>query len=124
MAYGYKWRPSKSDARDFYETMQEIKAYCEENLIDHSGDYDSYYFSINDQPYRVSNHSVEASDAGAWREMSNGEVIKVREEYHNGRELDTIYIHAGKTRIIGIHKALLAGIALDGRGNPKSGSRP
>jgi hypothetical protein len=66
---------------------------------------DSFYFDINGQKYRVSNHSVESSHRN-----SGG-------QYHqDGREDDTIYIHASKTRIADIHKLLLAGHKLDGRG--------
>ena len=75
---------------------------------------DSYYFTINEQMYRVSNHSIEQSNAGAYNRLT-GE--KVRELYHEeGRRDDTIYIHASKTRIIDIYNDLAAGYKLDSRG--------
>lgn len=102
----YKWKPSKSAARAFAQKMNEIDDYCAAHGISSSATNDSYYFTINGQDYRVSNHSVEASHRN-----SGG-------KYHeNGREKETIYIHASKTRLIEIHKALLAGRKLDGNGN-------
>lgn len=88
-----------------------------ENNISKSANSDSYYFEINGQKYRVSNHSVESSNRGAYEE---GTHEQIRELYHpEGREKDTIYIHAGKTRIMEIYENLKAGKELDGRGNIK-----
>lgn len=114
---GYrKWRPSKSQTREFYKEMEEIKDFCNENGIDYSHNMDSYYFKLNGQAYRVSNHSIEASNNGS---VVNG--IQVRELYHpNGRDKDTIYIHAGKTRIKQIYEDLKSGYTLDGKGNRKA----
>lgn len=111
-----KWKPSKTAAREFAQRNREIDEFCIENGIDRSRNGDSYYFTIAGQAYRVSNHTVEASNAGAtdWK----GE--QVREKYHeDGRKADTIYIHAGKLRIMEIFNALKAGKKLDGRGNIK-----
>ena len=75
----------------------------------------SYYFTIDGQDYRVSNHSVEASNAAAF-DYTLG--VQRRDLYHaEGRKADTIYIHASKTRIIEIYTDLAAGRKLDGRGN-------
>ena len=116
MFYGHKWRPSKSDAQEFAQTMEEIRDFCQKNGISHSLSCDSYYFCIDGQEYRVSNHSVEASNARAYDWMG----YQVREEYHpSGRDKDIIYIHAGKTRIREIYNDLKAGYQLDGRGNRK-----
>ena len=72
-------------------------------------------FEINGQKYRISNHSVEASNKGAYNELT-GELT--RGLYHpNGRLEDVIYIHASKTRIIEIYNNLKKGLKLDGRGN-------
>lgn len=102
----YKWKPSKSAARAFAQQMREIEDYCIENNISSSYNNDSYYFTINGQNYRVSNHSVEAS-----RRNSGG-------KYHqDGRSDEVIYIHASKSRLIEIHQALLRGEKLDGNGN-------
>ena len=61
---------------------------------------DSYYFTINNQKYRVSNHTVEASNSAAFDSTTG---TYKRSLYHpDGREDDTVYIHAGKTRIIEI----------------------
>lgn len=114
MAYRYKYKPSKKAAREFAAKMREIDEFCASHGIQQSRAGDSYYFSINGKKYRVSNHSVEASNAAAFDWMGN----QVRHLYHEGgRDGGTIYIHAGKTRIIEIYTDLLAGFELDGRGN-------
>lgn len=115
MGYYRKWKPSKTATREFAEKMNEISSFCNEHNISQSARGDSYYFEIGDQKYRVSNHSIEASNRHAYDEFTG---IKLREEYHpDTREKDTIYIHASKTRIIEIYDHLLAGKRLDGRGN-------
>lgn len=116
MAYGKKWKPSKTAAREFAKQMNEIDDFCSANGISQSRSSDSYYFEINGQKYRVSNHSVEASNRHAY----NWQGEQVRERYHNdGRKDDVIYIHASKTRIIEIYENLKAGKTLDGFGNVK-----
>ncbi len=96
--------------------MQKIGAFCAENGIHSSLSFDSYYFTLNGVKYRVSNHSVEASNREAFDELTG----QKRELYHqNGREDDVVYIHASKTRIIEIYNDLAAGYELDGRGNRK-----
>lgn len=113
----YKWRPSKAQKQEYARKMQEIEEFCAANGIQQSYKGDSYYFMLNGINYRVSNHSVEASNAAAYDEHT-GE--KKRELYHDGgREENTVYIHAGKTRIIEIYNDLKAGYQLDGRGNRK-----
>lgn len=57
----YRWKPSKSAAREFAAKMNEIEKFCEDNGIDSSLMQDSYYFTIDGQKYRVSNHTVAAS---------------------------------------------------------------
>ena len=110
--YQYRWKPSKSAAREFAKQMQDIETFCAENGIQQSATGNSYYFIINGKHYRVSNHSVEASNRAAYKD---GE--QVRALYHEGgRETDTVYIHASKTRIIDIYNNLKAGYKLDGRG--------
>lgn len=97
----YCWKPSKSAAREFAAKMNEIEKFCEENG------------TINGQKYRVSNHTVAASNRGAY----NVEGEQVRGLYHpNGEEDDTIYITASKTRLIEIYTALKAGKKLNRRG--------
>ena len=112
----YRFKPSKTAAKEFAVKMQEIEAFCIKNGISQSFNGDSYYFSINGKQYRVSNHSVEASNKAAYD--FTGE--KKRELYHaEGRKDNTIYIHASKTRIIEIYNDLKAGYELDGRGYRK-----
>lgn len=95
--------------------MKKIEEFCSENNITASRTNDSYYFTINGQEYRVSNHSIEASNKKAFTDLG-----QTRELYHpNGREEDVIYIHAGKTRIIDIYTDLANGYVLDGKGNRK-----
>jgi hypothetical protein len=114
----YKWKPSKKAAKEFAAKMEEIRDFCSKNLISMSASGDSYYFTINGQEYRVSNHSVEASNAKAYSEVYG----KVREVYHpGGRDKSVIYIHASKTRIIEIYNDLQNGYQLDGRGHRKEG---
>lgn len=108
-----KWKPSKTKARDFAKMMEEIDTFCRENGISQSNSSDSYYFELNGQKYRVSNHSVEASNARS-RDWTGA---KVRDLYHpNGRETDVIYIHASKIRIMEIYTDLKSGYQLDGFG--------
>ena len=102
----FKSKPSKTARREFAQKMREIDAFCDKHGISQSLSSDSYYFEINEQYYRVSNHSVEASYRN-----SHG-------KYHcMGRLDDVIYIHACKTRIMDIYNDLAAGYTLDGRGN-------
>lgn len=113
LEYGH-WKPSKTARREFAQKMQDIDDFCRENNISQSRSSDSYYFTINGQKYRVSNHTVDASNRHAYDWLGN----KVRDEYHSkGEEDDTIYITAGKTRLIDIYNDLKAGYKLDRRGN-------
>lgn len=113
----YKWKPSKSARVEFAKKMQEIEAFCLKNDISKSKTGDSFYFDVCGQAYRVSNHSIEASNRRAFNEFGE----QTRELYHEeGREADVIYIHASKTRLIEIYEALKAGAVLDGRGNKKN----
>ena len=113
MGYRKKWTPSKSAARAFAQQMAEIDAFCAEHGIQQSRSSDSYYFVIDGRRYRVSNHSVEASNARTRDALGN----VIRKAYHpDGREDDVTYIHAGKTRIVEIYRDLAAGYELDGRG--------
>ena len=106
MSFKRRFKPSRTAAQAFAETMHDIDMFCTENNIVQSCTSDSYYFTINGQKYRVSNHSTESS------------CYHSKGRYHaEGRKDDTIYIHASKTRIIDIYKALQAGKKLDGHGN-------
>ena len=117
MKYG-RWKPSKTAKREFSEKLKEIEKFCAENGICSSSSNDSYYFTVRGVNYRVSNHTIEASNRGAYDELT-GE--KKRTLYHqNGREENTVYIHASKTRIIEIYNDLIAGYTLDGRGYRKN----
>lgn len=116
MGYRYKWKPSKTAKREFAEKMREIDTFCKENDISQSNTSDSYYFALNGKNYRVSNHTIEASNRHAYNEFGE----QTRALYHpNGRDDDTIYITASKTRLIEIYKDLSAGYDLDGRGYRK-----
>lgn len=114
MAYGRRWKPSRNAKREFAEKMEKIDEFCKENNIQASASMDSFYFTINGQDYRVSNHSVESSNFAAFDEFGN----QVREIYHKGgRDENVIYIHASKTRIIEIYSDLKNGYKLNGKGN-------
>lgn len=109
-----KWRPSKSRAIQFAMEMDFIREFCEENNIQTSKNNDSYYFTINDKNYRVSNHTIEKSNSAAF-DTDIG--FQKRELYHDiKRDDNTVYIHAGKTQIIEIYNDLKAGYELDGKG--------
>lgn len=115
MGYGRRWKPSKSSVAQFKKKMDEISDFCNEKGIIQSRGGDSYHFTINNQKYRVSNHTVEASNAAAYRDG-----IQIRDVYHEGgKQEDIMYIFAGKTRIIEIYNDLEAGYELDHRGNRK-----
>lgn len=110
----YRWKPSKAARAEFAAKMREIESFCQEHDIRASLAGDSYYFQLNGKNYRMSNHSVEASNRGAF-DPTTGE--QRRELYHEGgREADTVYILAGKTRLVEIYNDLAAGLALDSRG--------
>lgn len=112
--YFRKWQPSKTKIREFAKKMDEIDNFCNENGIIQSRSSDSYYFFLNGQEYRVSNHTVYQSN----RKAINCFGERVREEYHpNGEEDGVVYITASKTRIIEIYNNLKAGKKLDRRGN-------
>ena len=95
----YKWKPSKSAKKEFAQKMDRIQVFCDKHGIEYSSTMDSFYFVLNKQQYRVSNHSVETSK---WHPL--------------GRQRDVIYIHASKTRIIDIYNDLKVGYVLDGFG--------
>lgn len=105
------WKPSKSQKRDFAIQMQEIEAFCREHNISRSLSSDSYYFTVNGKNYRVSNHTIEASDRG----MYNFTAEKVRDSYHDNDNID-VYITASKTRIIEIYNDIVSGYKLNKRG--------
>ena len=44
---GYRWKPSKSKAKEFALLMNEIDEFCAKNGINNSSTNDSYYFRIN-----------------------------------------------------------------------------
>lgn len=108
-----KWKPSKRAVMKFVSTMNDIDLFCSEHGIRQSVNSDSYYFTLNGQKYRVSNHTIEKSNQGAYKD---GE--QVRALYHElDRQDDTIYIHASKTRLIEIYEKLQQGYKLDGTGH-------
>ncbi len=110
---GYKWKPSKAAAQEFGEKMREIETFCAENGIQRSLRGDSYYFDLNGQSYRVSNHTVEQSNRKAFNENDE----QIRALYHpEGRLANVIYITASKARIIDIYSDLKNGFQLDKRG--------
>lgn len=116
MSFKYKYKPSKTKAKEFANKMNEIDDFCRENGISHSKSSDSYYFNIDGKNYRVSNHTVAASNSKAFNELGE----QIRDKYHeNGEEADTIYITASKTRIIEIYNDLKNGYELNRRGYRK-----
>lgn len=110
---GYRYKVSKTKAREYAQKMDEIDDFCRANGISHSLSSDSYYFTVDGIKYRVSNHTLQASDRGI-RDSLTGE--KLRDSYHQHDD-DLVCITAGKTRIIEIYNAVKAGKVLDKRGN-------
>lgn len=111
-----RFKPSKKQAAEFAAKMKEIEIFCNANGISQSLRGDSYYFTLNGICYRVSNHTIEASNVKAFNEFGE----QIRDIYHpNGRDTDTVYITASKTRIIEIYNDLKNGFELDKRGNRK-----
>lgn len=122
MGYGYRWRPSKTAKREFAQLMSEIDDFCLENGIMQSSSSDSYYFSLDGVSYRVSNHTIEASNRAAFDPLTG---VQLRNLYHGTkRDEDTVYIHASKTRIMQIYNDLKDGYILDGRGEVKFVTNP
>lgn len=114
MAYKRKWKPSRTKAREYAQTMTEIEEFCRQNGIHKSKS--SYYFTHDGKNYRVSNHSIEASNRCAFDEFGN----QIREKYHSDkRDDDTVYIHASVTRIMQIYTDIIGGYELDGKGRRK-----
>lgn len=114
MRFNYKWKPSKSRAREFAREMERIDEFCRRHGIDQSASSDSYYFTLNGKKYRVSNHTMQQSNRKAFDELTRE---RIRRSYHNlEEEADTICITASKTRIIEIYEKLKAGYKLDKRG--------
>lgn len=116
-----KYQPSKAKKGEFKRKMKEIETFCKENNIRHSMSYDSYYFEINEQQYRVSNHAVESRIG---KVIDYDELMQpIREKMYDfeiTRDKEVIYIHASKIRIIEIYNDLKAGYQLNGRGNRKA----
>lgn len=111
-----KWKPSRKKINDFVAAMDEIKIFCDDNNISYSSTMDSYYFIINNQSYRVSNHTIESSNNRAFDQHGT----QIRNKYHDDkRREDTIYIHASKLRLIEIYTNLKLGFELDGKGHKK-----
>lgn len=115
--YKYKWTPSKKRKREFAILMDKIDDFRYENGISRSSTSDSYYFTINDQKYRVSNHAVESRKGKVLYHDSAGMPIRAQiPSEWTKREKDIKYIHASKTRNMEIYNDLKAGYELDGFG--------
>lgn len=108
----FKWKPSKTQRTEFALKMREIEDFCKKNDIYKSISGDSYYFYINGVKYRVSNHTIEASNRKAFNDFGE----QIRELYHDEYD-DCVCYTAGKTRIIDIYNDLKNGYSLDKRGN-------
>lgn len=113
--FGSKWTPNNKEREEFKNKMNEIEKFLDEHRdISASVSRDSFYFVINETCYRVSNHSIEASNKRAY-DRNTGE--QIREKYHDDeRDKETRYIHASKTRIIDIYNAIASGKKVNGRG--------
>lgn len=108
----YKWKPNKSARQEFAQKMNEIDEFCKQHNISKSSTSDSYYFLLNGKNYRISNHTIEASNSHAFNEFGE----QKRAFYHDENDKIDICITAGKTRLIEIYNDLVAGYELDSRG--------
>lgn len=108
------WTPSKNDKQNYIAQRQELDKFCKDNNISVSMSGDSYYFTIEGQDYRISNHTIEKSDSGMYRNDPYLGNIKVRDSYHTDR--DTISFTASKLRVPEIYNNLKVGLTLDKRG--------
>ena len=112
----YRYQPSRAKKKEYAAKMREIDEFCQKHGIEQSRSSDSYYFVLNGTRYRVSNHTIAASNRHAYNELGE----KIREKYHNNEEnSDVVCITASKTRIMDIYMDLEAGYELDRRGNRK-----
>ena len=111
----FKYRPSKSARVKFAQKMNEIDEFCKQHNISKSSTSDSYYFSLNGKNYRVSNHTIKASNNHAFNELGE----QIRPLYHDENEKIDVYITAGKTRLIEIYNNIANGVELDARGFKK-----
>lgn len=110
-----RWRPTKAQMKEYISKMNEIDEFCKVHNIERSASSDSYYFTLNGQDYRISNHTIEASNKRAY----DGSGRQKRHKYHPDEREDNIkYIHASKTRLIEIYKILETGCEVDGYGMP------
>ena len=103
---------SRTKAKEYAQEMEEVENFCRDNGISTSRSLDSFYFTLNGTKYRVSNHTLQASDRGM-RDSLTGE--KLRDSYHNNDD-DLVCFTAGKTRIEQVYSDLKAGHKLDKRG--------
>jgi len=97
------------------EEMHDIQVFCKKHHIITDKNHNSYYFKLNGQKYRVSNHTIDESNKRAFNRF-NGR--QFREIYHpEGEDPNVVYIIAGKRKIKRIYNDLRMGRKLDKRGN-------
>jgi len=99
---------------------KKLKEFCKKNNISYSSSVRSFYFTLFNQRYRISNHSIKESNQGrelkAQRQsLMYGKDIKPR-LYHKGNE-DIIDITAERSRVFQIYKDIKEGYEVDERGN-------
>lgn len=110
--YGQPFRMSKKAKAEYAQKMKDVETFVKENNIKQAQNGKSFYFELNGKKYRVSNHTVEASNAGAF----NSEGQQVRELYHPDGRDGEVQIFASPTRLIEIYNAIKDGKQVDGRG--------
>ncbi|WP_412031260.1 hypothetical protein [Metamycoplasma buccale] len=110
--FRFKKHFSKTKKIEFAQKMDEIWDFCVANDITFSKKQDSYYFTLNNKKYRISNHTIAASNNAAFNEYGT----QIRDFYHNDNENIDVYIIASKTRLIEIYENLKAGKKFDKRG--------
>jgi len=118
----FRWKPSQEQKQEYVKKMEDVNRFIKEKGINRARS-GSLYFHINDQPYRVSSHSIDVSDRGAFpinpitgeRDMM---AEPTRQSYHKNDD-DVIDILASPSRIMEIYNDLEQGFQLDSRGRRK-----
>ena len=98
-----------------------IDIFCETNNIRHNKNYDSFYFTIQDTEYRISNHSIDSSihyDKKQRKVINHhidGNEFKNSPDYCN--QVKCYY--ASQNRLEKIYRDIQAGLQLDNHGRRK-----
>ena len=107
-------RPSK-------ERIKQIEEFCKEHNITHNSNYDSFYFEIKGQQYRISNHSIDDS---VHRDKKTNKLVN---HHIDGNEIKNSHeycsqvkcYYAFQSRLEYIYNDIVKGYQLDNNGRRK-----